>query len=236
MSSVLVFRHARCEGAGYLGTFLERKAIPWCEVRIDKGEPVPDNLLGISGLVLMGGPMSVNDDLPWIPPLLTLIKKAVAVDIPVLGHCLGGQLLSKALGGVVGKNPVKEIGWGQVQVLDNTEARYWLGDLQSFNSFHWHGETFSIPTGATHILSSAYCANQAYAIGKHIGFQCHIEMVPDMVKVWCKTGADELASSADSPAVQSAEHMQQSLERDCAALHVVADRIYSRWVQGLVAH
>lgn len=76
----------------------------------------------------MGGPMSVNDDLPWIDPELTLIRQAVANDIPVLGHCLGGQLISKALGGVVGKNPVKEIGWGEVSVADNPVAREWFGE------------------------------------------------------------------------------------------------------------
>lgn len=234
MKPVVIFRHALTEGAGYLGTFLERHAIPWCEVRIDKGHAVPDSIQAYSGVVLMGGHMSVNDDLPWIPPLLARIREAIDHDIPVLGHCLGGQLMSKALGGVVSKNPVKEIGWGQVRVLDNPAAKHWLGDLLGFNSFHWHGETFSIPPGATRVLESDYCQNQAYVLGKHIGFQCHIEMVPDMVKVWCQTGADELASSAASPAVQQANLMQQHLAGDCEALHAVADRIYTRWVSGLV--
>lgn len=234
MKPVVIFRHALTEGAGYLGTFLEQHAIPWCEVRIDKGHAVPERMDEFSGMVLMGGPMSVNDDLPWIPPLLALIREAIDKDIPVLGHCLGGQLMSKALGGVVSKNPIKEIGWGQVRVLDNPLAQAWLGDLQGFNSFHWHGETFSIPQGATHILASEYCANQAYVMGKHIGFQCHIEMVPEMVKVWCQNGEDELVASSISPAVQTAETMQQTLMADCAALNAVAHRIYTRWLQGLL--
>lgn len=234
MKPVVIFRHALTEGAGYLGTFLEQHAIPWCEVRIDKGHAVPEHMDEFSGMVLMGGPMSVNDDLPWIPPLLALIREAIDKDIPVLGHCLGGQLMSKALGGVVSKNPIKEIGWGQVRVLDNPLAQAWLGDLQGFNSFHWHGETFSIPQGATHILASEYCANQAYVMGKHIGFQCHIEMVPEMVKVWCQNGEDELVASSISPAVQTAETMQQNLMADCAALNAVAHRIYTRWLQGLL--
>lgn len=234
MKPVVIFRHALTEGAGYLGTFLEQHAIPWCEVRIDKGYAVPERIDDFSGMVLMGGPMSVNDDLPWIPPLLRLIRESIDKDIPVLGHCLGAQLISKALGGVVSKNTVKEIGWGQVQVLDNLQAKAWFGDLLSFKSFHWHGETFTLPQGATHILASEYCANQAYVMGKHIGLQCHIEMVPEMVKVWCQIGADEFIASATSPAVQTAETMQQTLMADCAALNAVADRIYTRWVQGLV--
>jgi GMP synthase-like glutamine amidotransferase len=233
MKPVVIFRHACCEGAGYLGTFLAQHAIPWCEVRIDKGEAVPASVDDYSGIVLMGGPMSVNDDLPWIPPLLQLIQQAVQADVPLLGHCLGGQLISKALGGVVSKNPVKEIGWGDVQVADHAVARDWFGDLQGFNSFHWHGETFTVPEGATHVLSSAYCANQAYVMGKHIGLQCHIEMTPSMVKIWTEQWKSDIASSAASPAVQSADTMLAGVEADCEVLHRVADKVYSRWIQGL---
>lgn len=234
MKPVVIFRQACCEGAGYLGTFLAQHAIPWCEVRIDKGEAVPASVAEYSGIVLMGGPMSVNDDLPWIPPLLDLIRQAVAQDVPLLGHCLGGQLISKALGGVVSKNPVKEIGWGEVLVADNALARDWFGDLAGFNSFHWHGETFTVPAGATHVLSSPYCANQAYVMGKHIGLQCHIEMMPEMVKVWTEQWQSDITQSATSPAVQSAATMLAEVEADCAVLHQVADRVYSRWIQGLV--
>lgn len=233
MKPVVVFRHACCEGAGYLGTFLAQHAIPWCEVRIDKGEAVPTSVEAYSGIVLMGGPMSVNDDLPWIPPLLQLIRQAVAADVPLLGHCLGGQLMSKALGGVVSKNPVKEIGWGAVQVADHPLARDWFGELQWFNSFHWHGETFTVPEGATHVLSSPYCANQAYVMGKHIGLQCHIEMMPAMVKTWTEQWKQDIAQSADSPAVQSAATMLSDVTLDCEVLHRVADRVYSRWIEGL---
>lgn len=233
MKQVVVFRHACCEGAGYLGTFLARHAIPWCEVRIDKGETVPASVDAYSGIVLMGGPMSVNDDLPWIPPLLALIREAVDKDVPLLGHCLGGQLISKALGGVVSKNPVKEIGWGEVQVVDHPDARDWFGELQGFNSFHWHGETFTVPEGATHVLSSPYCANQAYVMGKHIGLQCHIEMTPEMVKVWTEQWKNDIASAAASPAVQSADAMLAEVAEDCEVLHLVADKVYSRWIQGL---
>jgi GMP synthase-like glutamine amidotransferase len=233
MKPVVVFRHACCEGAGYLGTFLAQHAIPWCEVRIDKGEPVPTSVGAYSGIVLMGGPMSVNDDLPWIPPLLALIREAVQQDVALLGHCLGGQLISKALGGTVGKNPVKEIGWGEVSVLDNPHARQWFGDLQSFKSFHWHGETFTIPEGATQVLASPYCANQAYVLGKHIGFQCHIEMMPEMVRVWTENWKDDIAQSASSPAVQAASEMLEDVAADCEYLHAVADRVYTRWITGL---
>ena len=76
---------------------------------MDESEPLPSSIMDYSRVVLMGGPMSVNDDLPWIAPLLTLIREAYTLDIPLLGHCLGGQLISKALGGVVSRNPIKEM-------------------------------------------------------------------------------------------------------------------------------
>ncbi len=111
MKEIAIFRHAASEGPGYLAEFLARRGRPHRLIRIDRHDPLPSSIAGFSALVFMGGPMSVNDDLPWIPPVLESIRRAVAADLPVLGHCLGGQLISKALGGGVTRNPVKEIGW-----------------------------------------------------------------------------------------------------------------------------
>ncbi len=234
MHPVLIFRHSPTEGPGYFTTFLDRHGIPWKLVRIDAGDVVPDILNGVSGVCLMGGPMSVNDDLSWIPPVLALIREAVASDIPVIGHCLGGQLMAKALGGSVGANPVKEIGWGDVRITDPDAARPWLGDAtEPMLAFHWHGETFTLPPGATRILESAYCANQAYVLNdRHIGMQCHVEMTPELVASWCDNGAAEIAAS-DSPAVQTPESIQANVSARTAQLHQLADKIYSRWIQGL---
>jgi GMP synthase-like glutamine amidotransferase len=235
MKPVVVFRQVLSEGAGYLGTFFEQNNIPWQEVRIDLGETLPASAQDFSGLVFMGGPMSVNDDLPWIPPVLNLIREAIAADIPVLGHCLGGQLMSKALGGVVSKNPVKEIGWGEVTVSDSPEAKKWFGDTKEFLSFHWHGETFSLPQGVTHLLASQTCQNQAWSMGKHFAFQCHVEMTEEMVKVWCDTGAEEMQSCVGVPSVQTKEIMHQDLSSRVKALNAVASNVYQVWIQGLKA-
>jgi GMP synthase-like glutamine amidotransferase len=234
MKPVVIFRHAKFEGAGYLGSFLDTQGIPWQLIKVDEGDAIPESSSEYSGMVLMGGPMSVNDDLPWIPPVLDLIRKAVAADVPLLGHCLGGQLISKALGGVVTQNAVKEIGWGEVSVSDNPGAHHWFGDMESFNGFHWHGETFSLPEGATHLLASQYCQNQAYAIGKHLAFQCHIEMTPEMVEAWCEVGADEIKHSSASPAVQSAEVIMENLPLHCFFLNKAASQVYTQWIKGLV--
>jgi len=177
----------------------------------------------------------VNDDLPWIEPVLKVIRDAYARDIPLLGHCLGGQLISRALGGVVSRNPVKEIGWGEVTVSDNDKARNWFGDVKKFQAFHWHGETFTMPQGAIHLLSSPYCANQAYAIGNHLALQCHIEMTAETIKTWCSVGADEVEASSASPAVQSVSEMQGCMAVELPRMNKVANHLYSQWAKGLPA-
>ena len=229
MKPVAIFRHLPIEGPGYFATFLDNNHIPWRLIKIDAGETPPTQIDEFSGLVFMGGPMSVNDNLPWINNSLSLIRQAVAADVPVLGHCLGGQLMAKALGGLVYANPVKEMGWGEVNVADNPVARAWFDDLTTFQSFHWHGETFSLPQGAACILSSPYCDNQAFALGMHLGMQCHVEMTERLVRDWCSVAAEELAD-LNGPAVQSINEIETDLPNRIAGLNAVAERLYNKWI------
>lgn len=233
MKPVAIFRHARSEGPGHCASFLDQNAIAHRLFAVDAGESLPRRAREFAGLVFMGGPMSVNDDLPWLAPAFRLIREARDADIPVLGHCLGAQLMAKALGGVITRNAVKEIGWGQVAAADDGFARDWIG-ARSFSAFHWHGETFSIPPGATRIASSAHCENQAFVLGKHLGLQCHVEMTRELVAAWCKSGAREIERNLKkSPAVQPVEEIRRDLDRRLAELHRAADRIYDRWMAGL---
>jgi GMP synthase-like glutamine amidotransferase len=233
MKPVAIFRHSRSEGPGYFSQYLEERGVAWRLVRVDAGEPIPGSPDAFAGLVFMGGPMSVNDGLPWIAPSLALIRRAVDTGIPVLGHCLGGQLMSKALGGAVERNPVKEIGWAVVEVEPGRPARDWFGERERFLSFHWHGETFSIPSGAERLASSAHCRNQAFALGPHLAMQFHVEMTPSLIRDWARGGAAEIAASRDSPSVQSAEDMERDIDRRADALHAVARSLYDRWIAGL---
>ena len=233
MKEVAIFRASSTEGPGYFATYLERRSIPWELVKLDAGERLPRDARRFSGLVFMGGPMSVNDELPCIAPALELARDAVRKDVPLLGHCLGGQLIAKALGGTVRAAPVKEIGWGEVRVADNEVAREWLGELQAFESFHWHGETFSIPPGATRVMQNAYCQNQGFALGRHFGMQCHVEMTEELIKTWLASGADEIAASRSSTAVQDPAEISREMQPRLAALNDVANRIYDRWTEGL---
>jgi len=176
--------------------------------------------------------MSANDDLPWIRDVLGLINSAAQADLPLLGHCLGGQLMSKALGGKVTRNPVKEIGWGKVAVGDSASAREWFGSTREFTGFHWHGETFTIPPNAMHVAESSYCANQAFVLGKHLGMQCHVEMTPELIRSWCDDWEKELVRKA-SPSVQTPTQMFERLDERVRTLNKVADRLYERWIEGL---
>lgn len=232
MKPVAIFRHFRTEGPGYFATFLDSRRIPWRLVKVDEGEPVPSSPNEFSGLAFMGGPMSVNDDLPWIRDVLGLINSAADADIPVLGHCLGGQLMAKALGGKVTRNGVKEIGWGTVVVADSAAAREWFGSIREFSGFHWHGETFSIPQNAARIAESRYCANQAFALGPHLGMQCHVEMTSELIRTWCQEWEKERTPRA-APSVQIPAQMYERLDERVRSLNRVADGLYERWIDGL---
>lgn len=232
MKPIAIFRHQPTEGPGHFATFLERHSIPSELVAIDQNERLPSSVNGYAGLVFMGGPMSVNDSLPWIAQELALICAAIAADIPVLGHCLGGQLIAKALGGVVTKNPLKEIGWGDVQVTEYEAARAWFGEARNFSAFHWHGETFSVPAGTKRVLTSAHCPNQGFVMGKHLALQCHVEMTETMIEDWCEAGSSEIAANS-GPAVQSVAEIKRETSQKLTGLHAVADGIYTRWIAGL---
>jgi len=235
MQPVAIFRHSPTEGPGYFAIFLERQGIPWRLIAIDQGESVPATVDGFSGLCFMGGPMSVNNPLPWIEPACKLIRAAVALNIPVIGHCLGGQLMSKALGGAVTRNPVKEIGWGEAGGEDSAIARAWLGPYagKPGTVFQWHGETFSIPPGATRLFTNQHCTNQMFALGPHLGMQCHVEMTPEMISTWCEQWAEEAATVADQPSVQRPETMQAEIGERLPVMRQLSEQIYSVWIKGL---
>jgi GMP synthase-like glutamine amidotransferase len=232
---VLIFRYARTEGPGHFATFLDLNRVPWKLVKLDEGEEVPVDSAACSGLGFMGGPMSANDELAWTRPVLELMRDAVYRKVPVIGHCLGGQLLARALGARVSASPVKEIGWHRVEVEDTSLARNWFGaDLREFTTFQWHGESFSIPDSGERVLRGTHCRNQAYVVGdRHLGLQCHVEMTPEMIRSWCDTGGDEVREAQASPAVQDVATMKAQMGERLPALTEVAERLYRRWITKL---
>lgn len=237
MKPVAIFRYARTEGPGHFATFLSSHGVEWKLVRLDEGEPVPTDPAAFAGLGFMGGPMSANDELPWTQPVLQLMRDAVSAGVPVIGHCLGGQMLARAMGGRVERSPVKEIGWVPVSVEDSPLAREWFGGAPSpFQTFQWHEDAFTVPPGATRILTGAHCPNQAYVLdGRHLGMQCHVEITAEMIETWLRTGASDIEASRGSPAVQDAATIKALTPKNLPALSGTADRLYTRWVANLTA-
>lgn len=237
MKPVAIFRYARTEGAGHFATFLSEHGLHFRLIRLDEGEPVPESCEEFSGLGFMGGPMSANDEYPWTQPVLDLMRCAVRGGMPVIGHCLGGQMLARALGGVVTLNPVKEIGWVPVTLEKSPLAREWLGDASGFTTFQWHQDTFSIPPGGERILTGEYCANQAYVVdGRHLGMQCHVEVTAEMIDTWCNVGISDIDEAiGKSPAVQDALTIRSEIPNNLPTLTATASRLYTRWIRNLAA-
>jgi GMP synthase-like glutamine amidotransferase len=151
----------------------------------------------IDFLVVMGGPMSANDDneFPWLTVEKKFIRTVVESGKSVLGICLGAQLIASAMGARVYKNPVKEIGWFPVQGIPSPDSSS-LSFPSSMVAFHWHGETFDLPSGATLLAKSEGCENQAFQIGASIvGLQFHLETTPESAQAIVSNCRDELIPS-----------------------------------------
>ncbi|MEP6942676.1 MAG: type 1 glutamine amidotransferase [Betaproteobacteria bacterium] len=231
MKPVAIFRFSPTEGPGHFGEWLDARGIASTLVALDRGDAVPDDPRAFSGIGMMGGPMSANDDLAWNAPLLALLRRAVDADVPVIGHCLGGQLFAKALGAEVRRTATPEIGWVDVHAAD-ADAASWFGQRDAFTTFEWHYDVFELPRSAVRVLTNGFNPEQAYTLGKHIGFQGHIEMTREMVESWCATAGDELPETS-AGAKQSRDDIMRDVDARLATLSRVADDVYARWAQGL---
>jgi len=180
--SILVVRHEPFEHLGRFAEILTQNNIPFYYK--DLGEPL--GLEGCHGVIVMGGPQSANDSLPGLVAELRLIEQAVVREVPVLGICLGAQLIAKALGARVYRNPEKEIGWAPVYLTAaGARDRVFGGIASPANLFHWHGETFDLPAGTQWLAYSDKCRHQAYRFGRNVyGVQFHPEITPEMIVDW----------------------------------------------------
>lgn len=234
MKDIVIIRHIAYEGPGYFSDFLDQNGLTWHLVQVDAGEPVPDSVDRFAGIVLMGGLMSVNDALPWIPREIDLVRKAIDADIPVLGHCLGGQMIARALGAEITQNRVQEFGWHKIQCNRETDTDHWLTGLpDEFDAFHWHGETFSLPEGANHLFSNEWCEQQGFAYGKSLALQCHVEMTDELIGEWVSRAAPgELNGEPSSP---TGETILLQTPNKLGDMQKHADILYARWLEGLNA-
>ncbi|MEW7972283.1 MAG: gamma-glutamyl-gamma-aminobutyrate hydrolase family protein [Candidatus Thiodiazotropha endolucinida] len=186
-------QHVPFEDLGSIDNWLKRSGYEITRTRLYESEELP-GIESVDLLVIMGGPMSVNDDqdFPWLVEEKEFIKKVIESGKPVLGICLGAQLIACSLGAEVFSNSVKEIGWIPIRAADSDNPSVFLFPEET-DVFHWHGETFNLPMGATRIAESAACKNQAYQIGKHvIGLQFHLETTPASAQAIVENCRDEL--------------------------------------------
>lgn len=207
-----VFQHVPHEGLGALEPFFSRLGAEVACTRSFAGELPPD-VSAYDFLVVLGGPMSVyeEDAYPWLAPEKVAIGEALRAGKAVLGLCLGAQLMSVALGGAVTRNPHREIGWWPVEKLPG-RGDHWAASCfpDRFETFHWHGDTFSVPPGATALFRSEGCAHQGFAWGERaVALQFHPEITPEYVASWIRasetTGGGDLKPGAY---VQSAEALR----------------------------
>ena len=202
MRQVHVLQHVPFEGLGSIAAWLAAQPAEVGFTRLFAGDPLP-RAERIGALIALGGPMSVNDEdvLPWLRPEKRLVRDAVARGIPVLGVCLGAQLIASALGAPVYRGAASEIGWFPVHAVPDAAPGYKFPSETL--AFHWHGETFDLPAGAIRLASSAACENQAFQIGRNvIALQFHLETTPAGVEALVEHCRDELVPG---PCVQS-EH------------------------------
>lgn len=188
MKPVLVLRHAPEVPLGSLEHVLARWEIPRLSFDLFAHLPKAIPLAEAAGLVVLGGPMNVDEveTYPFLRAELDWIRQAVDREVPLLGICLGAQLLAKALGKPVYRNRIKEIGWHEIEILPAAEDdRLFHGRGPIETVFQWHGDTFDLPDGAVHLARGATCVSQAFRVGRAAyGVQFHVEMTPDLIEEW----------------------------------------------------
>lgn len=184
---VVVFRHVPFEGLGLIEPALAGRgaAVEYADLFQD-GAMLPD-VAGAAGLIFMGGPMSANDDLAYLRQEQEMIRQAVQRGQPVLGVCLGSQLIARSLGAKVYRNSKKEIGWFDIELTEAGRQDPVLSGLDGRETvFQWHGETFDLPAGAVWLAFSDACRHQAFRVGSNVyGLQFHLEVTPQIIADWC---------------------------------------------------
>jgi GMP synthase-like glutamine amidotransferase len=175
--------------------------------------------------------MSANDPLPCLRDGEHLILSAMRAGVPVLGHCLGGQLMAKALGASVGASPQPEIGWHAMQPLPGAQTEAWFGSAPQAVVCQWHYDAFDLPEGAQGLAKSEACPWQAFAIGPHLAMQFHIEIDEPKLRAWVDAHDERYLAVSATPGVQSGAQMLAGIRPHMAASQAMADRIYARWIR-----
>jgi len=234
---ILVLQHSPHEGPAALGRYLDGQDIGWTLRRLDRGEPVPEAVADWRGVVLLGGVMSAYDDtVPFIGAELRFIESLLALACPILGICLGAQLLARVFGARVTRMPAREIGWHPVQAtLPGTAlvaGAGYSGELPQV--FQWHGDAFDLPTGALRLFTGKACPEQGFCVGSHVlGVQFHPEVDRPTLQQWVADENPWLADPGGQPHVQPAGQLLAEAPARLAALRPLSEALYRAWLNGV---
>lgn len=229
---VLVLQHTLEDGPGYLGEWLDRQGVPWHVFCAEAGQAYPASMQGYAALAVLGGEWSANDDRPSLRQAEALIREADRLGLSVIGHCLGGQLIAQAFGGQVRRLPQPEVGWLEIQVRSDPLAADWLGGPGSRTVYQWHYDGFvDLPASARLLASSSACAHQAFAFGRHLAMQFHIEITPAKIGAWLANPGQVYPQAVHRhpDSVQDETAMRHATTRYQAGSQAMADHIYAAW-------
>jgi GMP synthase-like glutamine amidotransferase len=230
MKPVLVLQHLSADGPAYLATWLRREGRAFELRNTQAGDIYPKTLEGHAALAILGGEMSANDDLPSLRQAEHLVRQGVAQGVPVIGHCLGGQLMARALGARIVDSPAPEIGWQPMRVHAGAAARDWFGAAGEHRVFQWHYESFELPPGTELLAGSSACPNQAFALGPHLAMQFHIEVDAEKLQRWSMDEGARYREVQGQPAVQDGPAIRADIAVELARHQALADRLYARWL------
>jgi GMP synthase (glutamine-hydrolysing) len=234
MPKVLILQHVACETPGTIWSVLEHAGIAVQIVRSFEEQTVPEELGDCQGLIVMGGPMGVyeQDKYHFLREEIRLIEQALERKTPVLGVCLGSQLLASVLGSAVRPGKSKEIGWHAVTLTDAaSKDPLWHGLSETFTGLHWHGDIFDVPNGAVSLASSDLTACQAYRYGDFAyGLLFHLEITESMIREWLSVFAEELEDAAISnlPILEGINQHQSALQE-------IGQTVFRRWTNLVIS-
>ena len=234
MKPVLVLQHLPDDGPAFLATWLGAQGCPVDLRHTSAGDDYPERVDGFGALAVLGGEWGANDDRPSLRRAEQLIRQAVTAGVPVLGHCLGGQLMARALGAPVAASPAPERGWHAVRPRDTPGAHAWFGARQDEPVlFQWHRDAFGLPPGAESLAHSQACPHQAFALGPHLAMQFHVEVDETKLRAWAaEAEADPAAADAPrAPTWHDGAAMRAGTLRHLAASQALASRVYARWLR-----
>jgi GMP synthase (glutamine-hydrolysing) len=211
--------------------------VPFEVCNAQAGDAFPASMAPYRALAVLGGAMSANDDLPHLRQAEALIREAIDRGRPVVGHCLGGQLMARALGARVFASPAPEIGWQAISVLEHPLARHWFGDSMGWDACQWHYEAFDLPAGAAPLATSPACEHQAFVVQahgvQHLAMQFHIEVDAAKFTAWSHESSAEHdeAMQAFPKSVSSGDVMRHDMARALPVQQAMARRVYGCWLQ-----